>query len=80
MAVHASGTLRLVEERDALLDILRLSVEYFESPRPNPWAFDEEAPDVDQLIKSIVGFRIEIHRLEGKWKLSQITPRNGAGV
>ncbi len=74
VAVHAYGTLHVVEDRDAVLDILRRSVQYFESPRPNPWTFDEGASHVDHLIKSIVGFRIEIHRLEGKWKLSQNHP------
>ncbi len=74
VAVHAYGTAHVVEDRDAVLGILRRSVEYFESPRPEPWAFAETAPYVDKLIRSIVGFRIEIHRLEGKWKLSQNHP------
>jgi transcriptional regulator len=71
VAVHAYGTFHLVEERDALLDILRRSVTTYESPRPEPWAFDESAPHVEVMLRAIVGFRIEITKLEGKWKLSQ---------
>ena len=64
----------LVEGRDGLLDILRRSVAAYEGPRPEPWTFDESEPHVEGLLKAIVGFRIEITRLEGKWKLSQNHP------
>ena len=74
VAVHAYGTFHLVEERDSLLDILRRSVMTYESPRPEPWAFDESAGHVEKMLRAIVGFRIEISRIEGKWKLSQNHP------
>jgi transcriptional regulator len=74
VAVHAYGTLRLVEDRDALLDILRRSVQVYEGPRPDPWPFDESAPHVARMLGAIVGFRIEVARLEGKWKLGQNHP------
>jgi transcriptional regulator len=71
VAVHAYGTFQIVDDRGSLLGILRRSVLTYESPRPEPWAFDESAPHVETMLKAIVGFRIEITRLEGKWKLSQ---------
>jgi transcriptional regulator len=71
VAVHAHGTIEVVEERDALIDILRRSVAAYEGPRPEPWRFDESAAHVEKMLGAIVGFRIEITRLEGKWKLSQ---------
>jgi transcriptional regulator len=73
-AVHAYGTFHIIEDRETLLDVLRRTVAAYESPRPDPWAFDEKAPHVDRMIPGIVGFRIEINRLEGKWKLSQNHP------
>jgi transcriptional regulator len=73
-AVHAYGTFHVVEDRDGLLDILRRTVPIYESPRPESWTFDESAPHVEKLLKAIVSFRIEITRLEGKWKLSQNHP------
>jgi transcriptional regulator len=74
VAVHAYGHLHVIEERDDLRDILRRLVSTYEGPRPEPWAFDESAPHVEAMLKSIVGFRIEVTRLEGKWKLSQNHP------
>lgn len=72
--VHAYGDIHLVEDRDGLLEILRRSVAAYEGPRPEPWPFDKSEPHVEGLLKAIVGFRIEITRIEGKWKLSQNHP------
>ena len=41
---------------------------------PRPWTLDESAPHVDRLLGQIVGFRLGIERLEGKWKLNQNHP------
>jgi transcriptional regulator len=71
VAVHAYGTFHLVEDRQPLLEILRKSVATYESGMPKPWTIDETAPYVDQMMRGITGFRIEITTLEGKWKLSQ---------
>ena len=71
VAVHAYGRIHVVEDRDGLLDILRRSVSTYEGHRPEPWAFDESAHHVETMLKAIVGFRVEITRLEGKWKLGQ---------
>ena len=43
----------------------------YEGPRPAPWVFDASNEDLQKMLKSIVGFRVEITQLEGKWKLSQ---------
>jgi transcriptional regulator len=74
VAVHAYGRATVVEDRPALLDIVRRSVTYYESSMPRPWTLDDSSPFVDRLLGRIVGFRIEIERLEGKWKLNQNHP------
>ena len=74
VAAHAYGTFHVVEDRDGLLGLLRRSVTAYESPRPEPWTFDESDPHVETMLKAIVGFRIEITRLDGKWKLSRNQP------
>ena len=73
-AVHASGRARLMEEA-ALHDLLmRLSATY-EAGREKPWRMAELPADyVDRMLKAIVGFEIEVERLEGKFKLSQNRP------
>ncbi|HWE35313.1 MAG TPA: FMN-binding negative transcriptional regulator [Isosphaeraceae bacterium] len=71
VAVHAYGTFHVVDDRGELLDILRRSVAVYEGSRPRPWTFDESEPAIRAMLEAIVGFRIEVTRLEGKWKLSQ---------
>ena len=41
---------------------------------PAPWTFDPNEPFVRKLATQIVGFSIEIDRIEGKWKLNQNHP------
>jgi len=72
IAVHAYGTLRIVSDRGSLLQTLRDTVGKYEHGSLAPWSLDQ--PDerfIDGLLDSIVGFEIEITRIEGKWKLSQ---------
>ncbi|WP_165251521.1 FMN-binding negative transcriptional regulator [Paludisphaera soli] len=73
-AVHAYGTLRLVEDRDGLHDILTRTTAFYERAMPRPWSYDVDDPDIDKMLRAIVGFRIEIARLEGKAKLNQNHP------
>ena len=74
VAVHAYGTVQLVEERADILALLRRAVAFYEGPRPEPWSLDFEGERLDGFLRAIVGFQIEISRLEGKWKLSQNHP------
>lgn len=75
VAVHAYGVLRLIEDRRRLREIVQRTVEKYESPRNQPWSIDSPEPEfIDKLLGGIVGFEIEIQRLEGKWKLNQNHP------
>lgn len=74
VTVHAYGALQLVEDRDKLHDILTRTVSVYERHMPQPWSYDTANPDIDNMLKAIVGFRIEITRLEGKAKLNQNHP------
>lgn len=81
VAVHAYGVPRVVQESAALEEILRLTVNEYESGQPAPWQ-DALPPDHKAgMMKAIVGFEIEITRLEAKFKLSQNrTPEDIAGA
>lgn len=74
VAVHVYGRVELVQEHDELLNILRRSVEVYERSMPRPWSLSGPDTFVSRMLKQIVGFRIEVERLEGKWKLSQNQP------
>ncbi len=71
VAVHASGTFRLVDEPGAVTDIVAATVQTYERGMPTPWRVDAADEYVRRLTAGIVGFRVEIEWLEGKWKLSQ---------
>jgi transcriptional regulator len=74
VAVHAYGTLELMEDAAAAEALLRRTVAQYESARPRPWTLDESPEFVERLTAQIVAFRIPIARLEGKWKLNQNHP------
>ena len=75
VAVHAYGTFRLVDDPDALARILAATVGKYERPMARPWSFDAGSDFFRKNVRAIVGFRIEVSRLEGKWKLNQNHPR-----
>ncbi len=75
VAVHAYGRLRLIDDRQQLAALIRRMVETYESPRATPWSVNTPEPEfIDKLLNAIVGFEIDIERLEGKWKLNQNHP------
>ncbi|MDA1055370.1 MAG: FMN-binding negative transcriptional regulator [Planctomycetota bacterium] len=72
VAVHVYGSLHLASDPAQLLRTLRETVTKYEDGASEPWSLDK--PDdqfIEGLLDSIVGFEIEITRIEGKWKLSQ---------
>ena len=79
VAVHAYGRCRLVEDGEALARILTETVTTYERTMPTPWAVDASTAFFEKMARAVVGFRIEIGRLEGKWKLSQNHPAERRG-
>jgi transcriptional regulator len=74
VAVHAYGTCRLVEEGPDLEGILKATVAKYEQSMPRPWTLETGTAFFRKMAQAVVGFRIEISRLEGKWKLNQNHP------
>ncbi len=72
MAVHASGELRLIDDRSWTLKMVERLTDREESDLPDPWAVSD-APDsfVEGLLNSIVGLELTVTDLRGKWKVSQ---------
>lgn len=70
-AVHVYGALQTIHDAPALLGIVRSYVELYERAMPRPWTFGERDDFIEKLTQNIVGFRIPIARIEGKWKLNQ---------
>jgi len=69
--VHAYGKPRLLGEAETRA-LLASLVETFEAPLEPPWRMDSLPEEtIAKMLRGLVGFEIEIARLEGKLKLSQ---------
>lgn len=73
-AVHAYGQVRIIEDEGALLEIVRNFVQFYEKSMPRPWSLDGSRTFVERPLAQIVGFRMVIEKIEGKWKLNQNHP------
>jgi transcriptional regulator len=82
LAIHAYGEISFFEDRAQLRDHVGELTEAHESARSSPWAVTDAPTDyMDKMLGAIVGFKIAITRLEGKWKMSQNrSPQDIAGV
>lgn len=72
--VHVQGRPTLIEGRERLAALVRELVTHHEGASPQPWKMDLPADYQDKMLTAIVGFEIEITRLDGKFKLSQNRP------
>ncbi|MFD2671179.1 FMN-binding negative transcriptional regulator [Marinicrinis sediminis] len=70
-AVHAYGRFECVDNRDELIAILEASIEQNESRFASPWRTDLSSEENERLMEMVMGFRIQVHRLEGNFKLNQ---------
>lgn len=70
-AVHAYGVPRIVEDPQAIYAMLDQLVTAHESSYEHPWPMQSADEHVHRLMGGVVGFEMEITRVEGKYKLSQ---------
>jgi transcriptional regulator len=71
-ALHVTGEFSLIENPHELLQILEQTTYVFESSIMQPWEMSNLDPKLlDHLSEGIIGFKIAISKIEGKWKLSQ---------
>lgn len=71
VAVHVYGTVRMIERKEELVDLLDKTVDFYEAEMPNPLKTQFDNKYVDGLMNGIVGFEVIINKIEGKWKLNQ---------
>lgn len=71
VSVHVYGDFIPLENKDDLIKILNNSINFFESTMEQPWETYLGNEFNEQLMQMIVGFKIKINRIEGKWKLNQ---------
>ncbi|MBK8158431.1 MAG: FMN-binding negative transcriptional regulator [Rhodospirillaceae bacterium] len=72
ITVHAHGEIEFFDDKARLLDLVTRLTDRHEGKRAQPWAVSDAPADyIEAHLKGIVGFRLPIARLEGKWKMSQ---------
>ena len=69
--VHVYGIPRIVEDHATLHHMLETLVDTHEAAFAQPWRMDLPHDYLDKMMRAVVGFEINITRLEGKLKLSQ---------
>lgn len=74
VAVHVSGSITVIEDECSLLEIVQKLTSVYERTMPQPWTFDPSATFIQRMLAQIVGFRIDITSIEGKFKLNQNHP------
>jgi len=75
IAVHVRGTLTLHDDPEWLRAHVGALGHEHEHFRLRPWTVEEAPADyIRTLLKAIVGFKLSITGIEGKWKLSQNRP------
>ncbi|WP_280153241.1 FMN-binding negative transcriptional regulator [Piscinibacter sp. XHJ-5] len=73
--VQARGRLAPIDDPVWLRRLVGELTERHEAGRPAPWRVeDAPAEYTTALLRAIVGIEIEIHSLQGKWKVSQNRP------
>lgn len=80
--VHVHAQLTPIHSPQAVMDILQQLTRRHEANQPHPWAVDDAPADfTKRLLTQIVGVRLEILGMQGKWKVSQNQPQaNQASV
>ena len=71
VAVHVYGKIELIEDKEELLEDLNDMISKYEEPNGFYQIEENNLEFVNGLMQGIVGFKLVINKLEGKWKLSQ---------
>lgn len=72
--VHVYGIPRPIHDADQLSALVDKLVSAYEAGKPQPWPGTLPADFKAAMLKAIVGFAIEIDRIEGKFKMGQNRP------
>jgi transcriptional regulator len=74
-AVHATGMARLIEDPEGIREHVMALVEQQEAGSQAPWYPELPEDFLQSMLRQIVAIRIDITRIEAKFKLSQNRPR-----
>ena len=73
---HAHGRIELARDPAETRAVLDLLIQRFEASRAAPWKVGLTPERLDAMVRTIVGFRIKVTRIDVKLKLSQNRSRD----
>ncbi len=75
IAIHVRGPVIFFEDTARIREIVTKLTEHHEAYSKKPWKVSDAPPDyINGELKQIVGFEMQIVKIEGKWKISQNRP------
>jgi transcriptional regulator len=75
IAIHAYGPIEFIDDPAHAREHITQLTQRHEQGRPAPWTASDAPEDfIARLVTGIIGFRLTIKRLEGKWKMGQNRP------
>lgn len=82
VAVHVAGTVQVHDDPVWLRALLDELTATHEAAQTHPWALSDAPADFQaRLVDLVVGVALNIHSMQGKWKISQNRPETDqAGV
>ncbi|MCX7059170.1 MAG: FMN-binding negative transcriptional regulator [Proteobacteria bacterium] len=73
--VHVTGTLQAIEDAGWVRSVLTDAASAYEADQPTPWTLAEPPADfLEAMMRGIVGIRLQVSTMTGKFKLSQNQP------
>ncbi|WP_061538620.1 FMN-binding negative transcriptional regulator [Collimonas fungivorans] len=73
-STHLRGTLRPIDERDQILEIVRWTVATFEKEFCTNWDLTESIPYFERIVHGVGAFAFEVESFDSMFKLSQEQP------
>ena len=74
ISVHVYGIIKILEDRESKMEIIKDVVKYFEGDESKYKVEDLKESYFEGQLKGITAFKIEITKIEGKKKISQNHP------
>ncbi|MGY8958884.1 MAG: FMN-binding negative transcriptional regulator [Alphaproteobacteria bacterium] len=72
VAIHVSGTPRIIEDPQAVYENQKKQVDFQEGGFETPWRLeDADRSHIDGMLRAIVAFEIPIDTIQGKAKMNQ---------
>jgi transcriptional regulator len=71
ITVHVTGPVRVLDDDEATLEVLRQTVAHFESQAGSGWRLDVGRDDLPGMVSQVAAFTVTARRVQSLFKLSQ---------